>query len=154
MDTSRPARTLNLSAKLKDVANTETPQLSFQRKAVHDFHSRQAEKSTPSSTAGTDPSAPSASSVSTPQNTCRISLVADSDSDDEVGIVGQPTASCKSSSCPKIISHFGAFFTAATAKARCAIVTMSQAKRRRAVTVDEVDTTDAEGDIRDKGTVF
>jgi len=31
---------------------------------------------------------------------------------------------------------------------------MSQAKRRRAVTVDEVDTTDAEGDIRDKGTVF
>jgi hypothetical protein len=98
-DISRPVRALNLSAKLKDTANTETPQLSFQRKAVQDFHSRQADKSDPLSTVGGDPNAPSsASTVSTPQNTPNVSFIPDGDSDEDVGIVSQPTASCTSSS--------------------------------------------------------
>jgi hypothetical protein len=98
-DIPRPARTLNPSAKLKDTANTETPQLSFQRKAVQDFHSRQADKNDPPSspTVGADTNVPSSASVvPTPQT------ITDSDSDDEGGIVGQPTAPCKSSSCPKL----------------------------------------------------
>ena len=114
-------RTVNLSVKLKDAANTEKPQLSFQRRAVQDFHSRQADKNDPPpSTVGTkstDPNAPfSASTVPTPQNTYSI---VDSDSDDEGGIIGHP-----------------------------------QAKRRRAVTVNDVDMTDAEGDMRNNGMVF
>ena len=41
----RPARSTNLTAKLKDTANAEAPQLSFQRKAVQAFHdSHSAEK--------------------------------------------------------------------------------------------------------------
>jgi hypothetical protein len=99
VDIPRPARTLNLSAKLKDTANTETPQLSFQRKAVQDFHFRQADKDDPppSLTVGANPNAPSsASTIPTPQNTSSIFAVADSDSDDEGGIVGEPTAPCKS----------------------------------------------------------
>lgn len=43
VDVSRPVRALNLTAKLKDTANASTPELSFQRKAVQDFHSRSAE---------------------------------------------------------------------------------------------------------------
>lgn len=122
MEIPRPARALNLSAKLKDTTNTETPQLSFQCKAVQDFHSRQADKNNPppSSTVHADPNTRSpASTVPIPQ----ILSVADSDSDDEGGI-------------------------------SYATVTTSQAKRRRAVAVDDVDATDAEGDIRDKGMVF
>ena len=99
----RPARALNLSAKLKDSANTEAPQLSFQRKAVQDFHSRNDDKndpvdpppSPPSPTVGADTNAPSANVVPTPQST---HTVADSDSNDE----GQPTAPCKSSPCTKL----------------------------------------------------
>ena len=41
-------RPLNLTAKLKDTANASTPELSFQRKAVQDYHSRQAKVSQPS----------------------------------------------------------------------------------------------------------
>jgi hypothetical protein len=37
---------------------------------------------------------------------------------------------------------------------RCATVTISQAKRRRAVTDDDVDMSDAKGDIRNRGMVF
>jgi hypothetical protein len=47
-----------------------------------------------------------------------------------------------------LLSLFGAFFTA---KIRDATVTTSRAKRRHAVTVDDIDMTDAEGDICDKG---
>jgi hypothetical protein len=43
VDVPRPARALNLTAKLKDAANTSAPELSFQRKAVEDFHSRSAQ---------------------------------------------------------------------------------------------------------------
>jgi hypothetical protein len=49
------------------------------------------------------------------------------------------------------LSHFGAYFTA---KMRCATVTISQAKRRRAVTDDDVDMSEAEGDICNRGMVF
>jgi hypothetical protein len=42
-DILRPVRPLNLTAKLKDAANTSAPELSFQRKAVQDFHSRQSQ---------------------------------------------------------------------------------------------------------------
>ncbi|KAF8227745.1 hypothetical protein L208DRAFT_1078154, partial [Tricholoma matsutake] len=42
VDIPRPAQTVNPAVKLKDTANTEAPQLSFQRKAVQDFHSQQA----------------------------------------------------------------------------------------------------------------
>jgi hypothetical protein len=41
-------RPLILTAKLKDTANTSEPELSFQRKAVQDYHSRQTEVSQPS----------------------------------------------------------------------------------------------------------
>jgi hypothetical protein len=44
-DVSRPVRSSNLTAKLKDTANVSAPELSFQCKAVQDFHSRQAQVS-------------------------------------------------------------------------------------------------------------
>lgn len=39
----RPVRALNLTAKLKDADNVSTPELSFQPKAMEDFHSRTGE---------------------------------------------------------------------------------------------------------------
>jgi hypothetical protein len=49
---SRPVRSLTLTAKLKDTSNTSTPELSFQRKAVQDFHAaRQGQASAASLTA-------------------------------------------------------------------------------------------------------
>ncbi|KAI9459816.1 hypothetical protein F5148DRAFT_1150803 [Russula earlei] len=71
----------------------EMPQLSFQHKAVLDFHSQQADKNDPptSSTVGGDPNAPSsASAVSTPPNKHNITSVADNNSDGDDGIVDQP----------------------------------------------------------------
>jgi hypothetical protein len=38
----RPARNTNLTSKLRDTNNAEKSNLSFQRKAVEEFHSRQA----------------------------------------------------------------------------------------------------------------
>ena len=38
-------RPLNLTAKLKDTANASAPELSFQRKAVQDYHLRQTKNS-------------------------------------------------------------------------------------------------------------
>ena len=93
---------------------------------------------------GANTNAPSANVVPTPQST---RTVADSDSDDE----GQPMAPCKLSPCTKLISHFGAFFTA---KRKRSTITTSQTKRRCAIIVDDIDTSDAEGDIHDKGMVF
>ena len=93
---------------------------------------------------GADTNAPSANVVPTPQST---RTVADSDSDDE----GQPTAPCKSSPCTKLISHFRAFFTA---KRKRSTITTLQAKRRCAIIVDNIDMSDAKGDIHDKGMVF
>ena len=123
MDVPHSAWILNLSAKLKDTANTETPQLSFQCKAVQDFHSRQANKNNPSpSSGGVSPNTPSLASI---VPTCSITSIADSDGDDEDGIVCQPTVLCK-----------------------------SFLKRKHAVTVDDVNMMDAEGNIYDKGMVF
>ncbi|KAI9457660.1 hypothetical protein F5148DRAFT_1151140 [Russula earlei] len=137
VDVPRPVRTLNPTAKLKDAANSETPQLSFQRKAVLDFHSRQTDKNDPptSSTVAGDPNAPSsASAVPTPPNKRNITSVADHNSDGDDGIVDQP----------------------ARFKKKYATTTTSQAKRIHAIsaTVDDVDMTDTEGDLRDKGIVF
>ena len=154
MDIPRPSRTLNLTAKLKDTANTEMPQLSFKHKAVEDFHSRQADKDNlpTSSTVGADSDAPSSASAVTAMPTVQnISSVADSDSDTEHEIVDCPVP-CMSSLCLRS-SFLSAFFTA---KKRYATGTASQAKRRRAMpfTVDDVDITDAEEDIRNKGICF
>jgi len=41
-DAPWPVRSLNLTAKLKNTCNTSTPELSFQRKAVQEYHSCQA----------------------------------------------------------------------------------------------------------------
>jgi hypothetical protein len=48
LDAPRPVRALNLAAKLKDAANAAAPELSFQRKALQDFQSRQTKVSQPS----------------------------------------------------------------------------------------------------------
>jgi len=92
VDICHPTRTINPAAKLKDTANTEAPQLSFQRKAVKDFHSRQGDKDDHLSlTTGTDPNAPSSTSAaSTWQHKRDISYIADSDSGTEAGSVVQP----------------------------------------------------------------
>ena len=81
---------LNLLAKLKGSANTKTPQLSFQCKAVQDFHSQNDDKnnpplSPPSSMVGANINVPLASMIPTPQFIC---TVAHSDSDDESEIIG------------------------------------------------------------------
>ena len=48
--TSRPVRSLHLTAKLKDSDNASTPELSFQRRAVQDFRARQGQGSAASET--------------------------------------------------------------------------------------------------------
>lgn len=49
-------RPLNLTAKLKDTANTSIPQLSFQRKAIQDYHSRPKEVPLPAGSSNDPPS--------------------------------------------------------------------------------------------------
>jgi hypothetical protein len=89
-DVSRPVRSSNLTAKLKDTANISAPELSFQRKAVEDFHSRQAQVSPPAendqphslSTLDSRSHLPlSVGTASTLQNKRSISSIADDDSD-------------------------------------------------------------------------
>ncbi len=123
MDIPRPARALTLTAKLKDAANTEAPQLSFQRKAVHDFHSRQANKNDPpvppsSLTVGADANAPSsASAAPTPQTKSKTSSIADIDDDGDDGTVDQ-LAPCMSSSSHKPTFSF-----------QCALYSQEEARR-------------------------
>lgn len=85
-------RALNLTAKLKDAANASAPELSFQRKAVQDFHARQGLTGTPLRVGdGDQPAAPAESQeqpqlrsspvVSTSQNKRNIDSVTDEDSD-------------------------------------------------------------------------
>ena len=67
IDAPRPVRHPNLTAKLKDTANTSVPELSFQRKAVQDYHSRPTEDSSSHPTTSNDPpSGPSLSTLDTP----------------------------------------------------------------------------------------
>lgn len=89
-DVSRPVRSSNLTAKLKDTANVSAPELSFQCKAVRDFHSHQAQVSLPAETdqslALSTPdahlhSSPPADTASTPQSKRNFSFVSDDDSD-------------------------------------------------------------------------
>jgi hypothetical protein len=76
--------------KLKDAANTEAPQLSFQRKAVEEFHSRQAQDCRPPASSTPDShlhAPPSPCTASTPQNKRKIAA-----------ITGGPSDQCKASS--------------------------------------------------------
>ena len=68
MDVSRPVRSLNLTVKLKDTANASTPELSFQHKAVQDYHSRPkvAESNNAPIASNQRPPAPVASSTKKP----------------------------------------------------------------------------------------
>ena len=90
MDAPRPVRSSNPTVKLKDTA--EALHLSFQRKAVQDFHSRQANKNDPpspgpsGSTVDPDPIHLNVSS-SAPQKKRGISSIDGSDGED--GIVDQ-----------------------------------------------------------------
>ncbi|KAI9448642.1 hypothetical protein F5148DRAFT_1153436 [Russula earlei] len=127
-----PAQTVNPAAKLKDTANTEAPQLSFQRKAVQDFHSRQAKKNDPppvSSTPDANPHVPSSIDAElAPQNKCSNSSINDSNTEDE--IVDQPLPSKKKHA------------TATTSQRKSKHVTSATVE-----TVDDVDMTDAEENI-------
>jgi hypothetical protein len=44
---TRPARRVVPTSKLTDANNLEKPELSFQRKAVHEFHTRQVQEARP-----------------------------------------------------------------------------------------------------------
>ena len=59
LDVPWPVHPLNLTAKLKDTANTSAPELSFQCKAVQDYHSHQTEVSQQSQPAENDNCSPS-----------------------------------------------------------------------------------------------
>jgi hypothetical protein len=62
---SRPARNTNPTSKLRDTNNIEKANLSFQRKAVQEFHSRQAAVEVPSHADDIPPHAPALSSPAT-----------------------------------------------------------------------------------------
>ena len=64
IDAPRPVRHPNLTAKLKDTSNTSVPELSFQRKAVQDYHSCPTEVSSSHPTESTP--GPSLSTLDTP----------------------------------------------------------------------------------------
>lgn len=83
VDAPHPVCSSNPMAKLKDTA--EAPQLSFQWKAIQDFHSWQADKNDPPSPLTVDPDLNV--SPSAPQNKHGISSINDSDTED--GIVNQ-----------------------------------------------------------------
>jgi len=113
VDVPRPARTVNPTAKLKDATNTERPQLSFQRRAVQEFHSRQADKNDtpPSSTLGTNPQALSADTAIaglTLQNKRSILSIDGSDAED--GIVDHPVPHMSTSLLIKVFSHLWCMF--------------------------------------------
>ena len=77
-------RPLNLTAKLKDMANTSIPELSFQCKAVQDYHSRRPpvppEVSQPAESSNNPPSLTldthlHDTTTSTPQAKCAFSSI-------------------------------------------------------------------------------
>jgi len=89
-----PVRTLNLTAKLKDAANASAPELSFQHKAVEDFHACQAQVSLPASEINHRPALPTPTSrlhsptppstaSTTPKKQDIYSITDDSDTDDK-----------------------------------------------------------------------
>ena len=87
MDVPCPTRTVNPTAKLKDAANTEEPQLSFQRKAVQEFCLRQADlnDAPSSSTVGANPQALSADTG--PVGLTKRSILSIDGSDSKDGII-------------------------------------------------------------------
>ena len=155
MDVPRPARTVNPTAKLKDSANTEVAQLSFQRKAVQDFHSRQTVKnnSGPASLTVVNPPAPSVNVESTPQSKRNFSSINGGDVED--GIVDQPAPRM---SCFHLTFMFSLKCIFTIAKKKHATATTSQAKSKgmTSVTVGtiDVDMLDAEENIPAKGMIF
>ena len=121
MDVPRPTQTVNPTAKLKDTANTEEPQLSFQRKAVQEFRLWQADlnDAPSSSTVGANPQALSADTVIaglTLQNKCSILSIDGSDAED--GIVDYPVPCMSSSLLIKVFSHLWCMFYSQK-EARC-----------------------------------
>jgi hypothetical protein len=94
VEVPRPARAVNPAAKLKDSANTEVAQLSFQRKAVQDFHSRQAVKNNPAPSTVANPPAPSVNVESTPHKKRTLSSINGSDVEDEIIDQPVPRMSC------------------------------------------------------------
>lgn len=104
MDVPRPARSLNPAAKLKDAANTEAPQLSFQRKAVQDFYSRHANRiDDPAAASATalDLTVPSPAGVHpTPQNKRDVSLLSEGDGDSGGDHFGLPVPGMSPIICP------------------------------------------------------
>lgn len=152
----RPARTANPTTKLKDTANPEA-QLSFQRKAVQDFHSRQADQNDApaSSTLDANRHAPSSVNVGlAPQNKRSNSSINNNDTEDEMVDQLVPRMFCL---CPTITCSSASMFV--TAKKKRATATTSQAKSKHATsatveTVDDVDMTGAEENVRAKGMVF
>ena len=151
MDAPRPARIVNPSAKLKDTA--ESAQLSFQRKVVQDFYSRQADNSDknnyPTSSTLANPPAPANAGL-TSQNKRSISTV--SDVEDEIDDQPVPRMS---RFCPTIM--FSLLIHSLIAKKKHATATRLQAKSKRTSgTVDDsdVDMADAEENICANGMIF
>ncbi|KAI9511807.1 hypothetical protein F5148DRAFT_1146538 [Russula earlei] len=130
---TRPVWTVNPTAKLKDTANTEAPQLSFQRKAVQESHSQQANKNNPPpapSTPDIDLHAPSSVSVGlSPRNKRSNLSINDSNGEDEIVDLSVPS------------------------KKKHAITTMAQAKRK-SVTLGNPHVTDANGLLIDVDVQF
>jgi hypothetical protein len=89
VDVAQPVRSLNLAAKLKDPSNTSAPELSFQCKAVQDFHSRSVQLPPPAEnhqvpTFSTSPP-PSAGIGPVSQHKRNISSINDDDDEGENG---------------------------------------------------------------------
>jgi hypothetical protein len=127
---SRPVRSIVLTAKLKDTSNASTPELSFQRKAVQDFRALQGQASLPASDAEDPPRPPlkarsslsrshlSLSTASSPPQKRTVDLTTDnSDGGDEPGMqhvfVSNTLKQCS------INSHRGLRFRFYSPKAAC-----------------------------------
>ena len=134
-------RSSNPTAKLKDTA--EAPQLSFQRKAVQDFHSRQADKNVPCDPSTVDPNpVGSLSAPAVPQSKRSFTSVDGSDADNgDDGIVNQ--------SMPRMF-HFDPGFSSHSVlfidKKKCSMATQEKGKH----TVSQDDTA-GEQHIHGKG---
>jgi hypothetical protein len=152
-DVPWPVHSPNLAVKLKDTANTSAPELSFQHKAVEEFHSHQAQVLQPAENDCPPPCAlltpdsqlqlpPLAGKVSTSQNKCSISSITNNDSD---AGDNQPKP-CTSSSH---LSYFPTYSTINTAKKRHATMLSSQS-----ITIDDLDFEVTDNNIHANGMTF
>jgi len=146
-------RTLNLTTKLKDSANASTPELSFQRKAVEDFHSRQAQQPTENhhhdSPALSTPdsrmhSPPSTNTAPIPQNKHNISSITDDDSFNAGDNQPRRRTSPSKSECCFLIHS-----TTIAAKNRSTTASSSQSSM-----INNLDFENTDNNILAKGMVF